>query len=124
MTAFPLDFIAARTPAESVDVLVTWVGAVTLLRYRVALGRRQERSVFERRTGYLVSVLAMLFFLRGFAWINPGHRWLGAIMLLPATMLPVAMTLFVEGLLRRHAPGIDGEEHAGVGFVLADVDAF
>ena len=44
----------------------------------------------------------MLFFLRGFAWINPGVRWLGAAMLLPATLLPLAMTLFVEGLLRRH----------------------
>lgn len=105
MITFPLDLITARTPAESVDVLVTWVGAVTLFRYRIALQRRQERSVLERRTGYLVTVLAMLFFLRGFAWINPGERWLGAVMLLPATMLPIAMTLFVEGLLRRHVPG-------------------
>ena len=102
MTASALDLLSARTPAESVDVLVTWVGALTLLRYRIALGRRRERSALERRTGFLVSVLAMLFFLRGFAWINPGVRWLGAAMLLPATLLPLAMTLFVEGLLRRH----------------------
>jgi hypothetical protein len=98
----PLDMVTARTPAESVDVLVTWVGAVTLLRYRFALRRRRERSTLERRTEVLVTVLAMLFLLRGFAWINPGVRWLGALMLLPATLLPLAMTLFVEGLLRRH----------------------
>ena len=94
--------LAARTPAESVDVLVTWVGAVTLLRFRFALRRRGERSLLERRTEILVTVLAGLFLLRGFAWINPDVRWLGALMLLPATLLPLAMTLFVEGLLRRH----------------------
>jgi hypothetical protein len=98
----PLDMLAARTPAESVDVLVTWVGAVALLRFRHALRRRRERSTLERRTELLVTVLAMLLLLRGFAWINPGVRWLGALMLLPATLLPLAMTLFVEGLLRRH----------------------
>jgi hypothetical protein len=97
-----VDMLAARTPAESVDVLVTWVGAITLLRFRFALRRRRERSTLERRTELLVTLLAMLFLLRGFAWINPGVRWLGALMLLPATLLPLGMTLFVEGLLRRH----------------------
>jgi hypothetical protein len=97
-----LDMITARTPAESVDVLVTWVGAVTLFRYRIAIGRRRERSALERRTGFFISALAMLFLLRGFGWINPDVRWLSAVMLLPATLLPLAMTLFVEGLLRRH----------------------
>jgi hypothetical protein len=96
------DLLTARSPAESVDVLITWVGAVTLLRYRVALGRRRERSALERRTGFLVSAMAMLLLLRGFAWLNSDVRWLGAAMLLPATLLPLAMTLFVEGLLRRH----------------------
>ena len=79
-----------------------WVGAVTLLRYRLALGRRRERSALERRTGFLISALALLCLLRGFAWLNPDNHWLGAAMLLPATLLPLAMTLFVEGLLRRH----------------------
>lgn len=102
MTTSVLDLITARTPVESVDVLVTWVGAVTLLRYRIALGRRRERSALERRTGFLISALALLFLLRGFAWLNPEMHWLGVLMLLPATLLPLAMTLFVEGLLRRH----------------------
>jgi hypothetical protein len=97
-----LDLLAARTPAESVDVLVTWVGAATLIRYRLALGRRRERSALERRTGFLVSAMALLLLLRGFAWINGDQPLLGAAMLLPATLLPLAMTLFVEGLLRRH----------------------
>jgi hypothetical protein len=99
-----LDLLAAETPAESVDVLVTWVGAATLLRYRIALGRRRERSALERRTGFLVSCLALLLLLRGFSWLQPDIRWLGIVMLLPATLLPLAMTLFAEGLLRRHVP--------------------
>lgn len=104
MTVSPLDLLAAETPAESVDVLVTWVGAAMLLRYRIALGRRRERSALERRTGFLISAMALLLLLRGFSWLQPNVRWLGIAMLLPATLLPLAMTLFVEGLLRRHVP--------------------
>jgi hypothetical protein len=99
-----VDLLAAETPAESVDVLVTWVGAVMLLRYRIALGRRRERSALERRTGFLISAMALLLLLRGFSWLQPDVRWLGIAMILPATLLPLAMTLFAEGLLRRHVP--------------------
>ena len=102
MIASVLDLLAANSPEESVDVLVTWVGAVTLIRYRYALGRRRERSALEKRTGFLISALALLLLLRGFAWLSDDDRVLGALMLLPANTLPLAMTLFVEGLLRRH----------------------
>ena len=51
MTIPMLDLLTARTPVESVDVLVTWVGAVMMFRYRIALGQRRERSALERRTG-------------------------------------------------------------------------
>ena len=102
MIASVLDLLAANSPEESVDVLVTWVGAVTLIRYRYALGRRRERSALEKRTGFLISALALLLLLRGFAWLSDDDRFLGAVMLLPANALPLAMTLFVEGLLRRH----------------------
>ena len=102
MIASVLDLLAANSPEESVDVLVTWVGAVTLIRYRYALGRRRERSALEKRTGFLISALALLLLLRGFAWLGDDDRLLGAVMLLPANTLPLAMTLFVEGLLRRH----------------------
>lgn len=100
--AGPLRLLTARTPAESVDVLVTWVGAAALLRYRIALHRRRERSALERRTGFLVSAIALLLLLRGLSWLRPDLQWLGAAMLVPAGLLPLAMTLFTEGLLRRH----------------------
>ncbi|HET9011754.1 MAG TPA: hypothetical protein VFN38_08050, partial [Gemmatimonadaceae bacterium] len=102
MIASVLDLLAASSPEESVEVLVTWVGAVTLIRYRYALGRRRERSALEKRTGFLISALALLLLLRGFGWLSDDDRLLGALMLLPANTLPLAMTLFVEGLLRRH----------------------
>jgi hypothetical protein len=104
MVSGVLDLLTAETPAESIDVLVTWIGAGALLRYRIALGRRRERSVLERRTGFLISAIALLLLIRGFSWLDPETRWLGIAMLLPATLLPLAMTLFVEGLLRRHVP--------------------
>lgn len=104
MPADILDLIAAPTPGESVDVLVTWVGGITLLRYRLAISRRREHGALERRASFLVSALAMLLILRGFSWLRPGERWLGMLMLVPATLLPLAMTLFAEGLLRRHVP--------------------
>ena len=99
-----LGALAARTPGESVDVLVTWVGGVTLLRYRLAIARRHAHSPLERRAAFLVSALAALLLLRGVSWLHPDRPWLGSIILLPAALLPLAMTLFVEGLLRRHVP--------------------
>ena len=97
-----LDALSANTPGESVDVLVTWVGAVTLARYLVVIRRRRERSPLERRATFLIGVFAALCLLRGFSWLRPDARWLGVLMLVPATLLPLAMTLFAEGLLRRH----------------------
>lgn len=104
MTSGLLDLITAATPGESVDVLVTWIGGITLLRYRLAIRRRREHGVLERRASFLVSALAMLLVLRGFSWLRPNAVWLGVAMLIPATLLPLAMTLFAEGLLRRHMP--------------------
>jgi hypothetical protein len=100
----PLSVLTARTPGESVDVLVTWVGGITLLRYRLAIARRHAHSPLERRAAFLVSALAALLLMRGVSWLHPDRPWLGSIILLPAALLPLAMTLFTEGLLRRHVP--------------------
>jgi hypothetical protein len=97
-----LDVLSANSRSESVDVLVTWVGAVTLVRYLVVIHRRRERSPLERRATFLIGTLAALCLLRGFSWLHPDVRWLGVLMLVPATLLPLAMALFAEGLLRRH----------------------
>ena len=87
-----LDALSANTPGESVDVLVTWVGAVTLARYLVVIRRRRERSPLERRATFLIGVFDALCLLRGFSWLRPDARWLGVLILVPATLLPLAMT--------------------------------
>ncbi len=96
--------LTAKTPAESVDVLVTWIGGVTLLRYRYALLKRHTRSPLERRTGFLISTVALHLVVRGFSWLSPDTVWLGVLALVPATLLPLALAIFCEGLLRRHVP--------------------
>jgi hypothetical protein len=93
-----------RDVALVVDVLVTWVGAAVLARYLWTLGTRSARSLLESRTHVLIGVLAALFFIRGFAWLLPNHHWLDWLVFMPVSLLPIVMTLFVEGLLRRHAP--------------------
>jgi hypothetical protein len=95
---------APRDVALIVDVLVTWVGAAALARYLWMLGTRPVRSLLESRARLLVGVLAALLFVRGFAWLLPNHRWLDWLVFVPVSLLPIAMTLFAEALLRRHAP--------------------
>ena len=98
-----LDTLTAATPSEIVDVLVTWTGGVTLARYRLAIGRSRDAGLLERRAGVLISVSAVLLFIRGASWLEPQVAWLGVVMLVTAALLPLAMALFAEGLLRRHA---------------------
>jgi hypothetical protein len=96
--------LVAATPSETVDVLVTWIGGLTLVRYRFAIARGRGVSPLERSARVLVSTIALLLVMRGFSWLHPDVAWLGTIMLLPATLLPIAITMFAEGLQRRHAP--------------------
>ena len=96
--------LAGGDIAFTVDVLVTWIGAVALGRSALALGRRTAHSTLERRARFLIGALAAMFFLRGLAWLNPGTAVLAYLVSVPNSLLPLAMTLFVEGLLRRHVP--------------------
>jgi hypothetical protein len=96
--------LARTTRGEVVDVLVTWIGGLTLVRYRLAIASSRNVSPLERRARVLVSTIALLLILRGISWLYPQSAWLGTLMTLPATLLPLAMALFVEGLLRRHLP--------------------
>ena len=84
-------------------VVVSWLGAAGVLAYVVHIHLRRSRSFLEGRVLLLLYVLATLFSVRGFFWLFPGEV-LRILTLLPATLLPLAATLFVEALLRRHAP--------------------
>jgi hypothetical protein len=84
------------------DAILSWLGALGVYRYLLYIHRAGNRSFFESRTRFLLWCLGTLFLARGFSWLNPGP-WI-LVMLIPATLLPLAMHLFVEGLLRRHLP--------------------
>lgn len=87
-----------------VDVLVTWLGAAGTFSYLAYLLRNRGRSLLESRTLALLLALGMLLLVRGFYWLEIGSTTLLVLTFIPATLLPLAMCLFVEGLLRRHLP--------------------
>jgi hypothetical protein len=90
--------------AAGIDVLVTWLGATGALSYLVHIVRNPSRSPLERRAVFLLGVLAALLTVRGFAWLRMDDALLKRAVFAAATLLPLAMALFTEGLLRRHLP--------------------
>ena len=84
------------------DAILSWLGALGVLSYLLHIQRSGSRSFFEGRTRFLLWCLGTLFLVRGFGWLHPGP-WV-VLVAIPATLLPLAMHLFVEGLLRRHLP--------------------
>lgn len=89
--------------AVAIDVLVTWIGALGAASYLLHIVRNPSRSPLERRAVLLLGVLTVLLLVRGFSWLGPDLR-LTRLTFAAATLLPLAMALFVEGLLRRHLP--------------------
>src|SRR3954470_4848612 len=90
--------------ALAVDVLVTWIGGATLLRYVAIMRARGQRSALESRAAFLVGVLAAMLIIRGFSWLVPASLTLSWLTFIPVTIIPLAATIFIEGLLRRHVP--------------------
>lgn len=99
----PVD-AGGRDVAFVVDVLVTWIGAAGLSRYVMVIGRHRQGSPLESRARLLVGTLAMVLFVRGLSWLMPDSTVLAFLTFLPITLLPLGMTVFAEGLLRRHVP--------------------
>ncbi|AQV94198.1 hypothetical protein BJN34_09895 [Cupriavidus necator] len=83
------------------DVAVTWLGAVGCGLYLHFLWSRREAGA---GTGlFLFGVLTALLAVRGFSWLF-GGTLLAQLVFAAATLLPIAMTLFAEYLVRRHHP--------------------
>lgn len=85
------------------DVAVTWLGALGTAAYFRFLWDRNESTASMRVTLFLIGVLTALLALRGFFWLWAGGT-LGRFVFMAATLLPLAVTLYVEHLLRRHHP--------------------
>ncbi len=84
------------------DIFVTWAAAFGVLAYATHLGRGRTRSTLESRTLFLLYCAGALFLVRGFYWLNDEKPLLGMLTFAPVTLFPLASTLFVEALLRRH----------------------
>jgi hypothetical protein len=84
------------------DVAVTWLGAAGCLMCWFFLRNSDESGSRTRAAVFLIATLAVLLTVRGFAWLYPGT--LGRLVFAAASLLPLAITLFTEHLLRRHHP--------------------
>lgn len=93
-----------QSAALRADLLITVLAAAGAFAYLAHLARRPQRSLLEARTRLLVGTAGLLCAVRAFAWTWPDDLGVQIVAFMPATLLPLAMTLFVEGLLRRHVP--------------------
>lgn len=89
--------------ATHVDVAVTWLSAAGCVAYFGFVWLQRGGNPGARAELFLFGTLAMLLFLRGFWWMTHDPL-LGRAVFAAATLLPLAITLFVEHVLRRHHP--------------------
>ncbi len=82
-----------------IDALITWLSAYVCFVY--AVQSRLEAQLPQQRI--LWWVVALFLAARGVWWLYPS-AWLGAITTGLASLLPLAILLYTEQLLRRHAP--------------------
>ncbi len=84
------------------DIFVTWTAAFGVFSYVAYLHRGRIRSTLEKRTLFLLYCAGTLFLFRGFFWLTSENPVLGELTFVPVTLFPLAATLFIEALLRRH----------------------
>jgi hypothetical protein len=85
------------------DVVVTWLGAVGTGLYVSFLWQRSSPTAFTRAVLFLLVCTFTILALRGFYWMS-GSSALGRVVFAAASLLPLAITLVTEQLLRRHHP--------------------
>ena len=85
------------------DVAVTWLGAAGCALYAHFLWQQRAAGFAARAACFLMVMLAWVLFVRGFYWLWESAV-LGRAVFAGATLLPLAITLFTEGALRRHHP--------------------
>ena len=83
------------------DPILSFVGAAGAIAYIAHIHRDRSRSYLELMMLVLLYCLAALFISRGFYWLTEDER-LQVPSFVPATLLPLALGLFVEALTRRH----------------------
>jgi len=85
----------------ALDVAITWAGAAGCAYYLRSLYAHGRPGSGAQR--FLMLLLTSLLFVRGLAWLT-GDTILKRLTLAFACWLPLAVTLFIERVLRRHHP--------------------
>ena len=98
------------------DSILTWLGAAGVFSYIVYVHQQRTRSNLEGKILLLLYTLGALFLVRGFSWLSD-RPVLAVLTFVPATFLPLVMTLFVEAMMRRHA-GLALKVFAAAGAVV------
>jgi hypothetical protein len=83
------------------DVIITWVGAAGVWGYVSFVLNNRTRSALERNTLVLLHCALVLLVVRGFQWLF-AWPWLAYVRYVPTALLPLAVVLFGESLMRRH----------------------
>lgn len=82
--------------------ITNFIAAVGLGIYLLQICRNRTRSLLESRFSILLSSLTLIYVLRGFHYSMGAGPLLKSLVLFASAMLPFALVLFIEGLLRRH----------------------
>jgi hypothetical protein len=85
------------------EALVSWVSVYGIYTTLRVYWKQTTHSRLERCASFLLECLGALLLVRGFFWIT-GYRVFGAATFLFAAVVPLAVVLYVEALLRRHLP--------------------
>lgn len=85
------------------EALVSWASLCGIFLTLRVYWAQTTHSRLERCARFLLECLGALLLIRGFYWVT-GLGWLGVASYLVAAVLPLAIVLYVEALLRRHLP--------------------
>ena len=78
------------------------IAAIGLGAYLMQICRNRTRSLLESRLSIFLSSLTLIYILRAFHYSLGAGPLLKSFVLFASAMLPFALVLFIEGLLRRH----------------------
>jgi hypothetical protein len=91
------------TPELVADSFVTLAGVLGLLLLGGLLRSDNPPAPASRAFGFAILVLLAVMLSRLVGWLG-GWAWLGVVTYLAATLVPLAVLVITEALLRRHAP--------------------
>ncbi|WP_423603744.1 hypothetical protein [Sphingomonas sp. MS122] len=90
--------------AEAItDSLVNALGLAGVLALILAVRRRDAPGAMRWRWTLALGLVGVMYASRGLFWIGAGAGF-NAVTAIAAAMIPLAVLLLVEGLIRRHAP--------------------